>query len=152
MLSSLVSLVHFCLTWCCPTYRMHSIPVWFFFFISCTWLRSLVTICPRYTYLSTSSIFFPSTITSSTGIPYSSNWVGIHIPFFLLQPRKLDSRRLEVPMETSGVCNIWVSCLTWTWLPVLNFLGILILAWRDPKTLCKTPGKPSVKLLLLLSV
>ena len=34
-------------------------------FISCPWLWSVVTICPRYTHLSTSSIFFPSTITSS---------------------------------------------------------------------------------------
>ena len=34
-------------------------------FISYIWSWSLVTICPRCTYLSTSSIFFPSTITSS---------------------------------------------------------------------------------------
>ena len=39
---------------------MHSI-----LFISSTWSWSVVTICPRYTYLSTLSIFFPSTIISS---------------------------------------------------------------------------------------
>ena len=42
---------------------LHPCPI--LLFISCTWSWSLVTICPRYTYLSTSSIFFPSTITSS---------------------------------------------------------------------------------------
>ena len=61
----LVSLAHFCLAWCCPAYRMHSIPVRFSFSFFCIWSWSLVTIWPRYTYLSTSSIFFPSTITSS---------------------------------------------------------------------------------------
>ena len=30
----------------------------------CTWSCSLIIICSRYTYLSTSSIFFPTTITS----------------------------------------------------------------------------------------
>ena len=34
-------------------------------FISSTWSGSLVSICPRYTYPSTYSIFFPSIITSS---------------------------------------------------------------------------------------
>ena len=48
-----------------PAYRMHSHPCPILLFISCTWSWSLVIICPRYTYLSTSSIFFPSTITSS---------------------------------------------------------------------------------------
>ena len=40
---------------------LHPCPI--LIFISCTWSWSLVTICPRYTYLLTSLIFSPSTIT-----------------------------------------------------------------------------------------
>ena len=36
-------------------------------FISCSWSRSLVTICSKYMFWLTSSIFFPSTITSFSG-------------------------------------------------------------------------------------
>ena len=43
-----VSQPYFCLA-SCPAYRMHSIPVPFLLFISCTWSWSLITIFPRYT-------------------------------------------------------------------------------------------------------
>ena len=42
---------------------LHPCPIPFFISYTRSW--SLVTICPRYTYLSTSLIFFPSTFTSS---------------------------------------------------------------------------------------
>ena len=44
-------------------HALHSCPI--LLFSSCIWSWSLVIVCPRYTYLSTSSIFFPSTITPS---------------------------------------------------------------------------------------
>ena len=63
-------------------------------FISCIWSWSLVTICPRYTYLSTSSIFFPSTITSSL--------LTCLLHIILVFPR--------CTLRPTGLLMSWISC------------------------------------------
>ena len=107
-------------------------------FISCTWLWSLVTICPRYTYQSISSIFFPSTVTSSllTCLLHTT----LVFPRCILRPTGLlmswisrsisCSFDVELAMRTISSANIrWDKCSPSIPIPLFSQLILLMMAY-----------------------